>query len=100
MPPAFVLSQDQTLRFACQGVECPPGLLKGTELPSHQNNVTFQCAGRPVPNQTPPPAHPFSHLHNVKEQTRLRGEAGLYALLQTEVNEDLSPFFGPSDRPS
>jgi hypothetical protein len=64
-----------------------PVCSRAPNIPSHQNDVTFQCAKHPVPHsEHRRPRIPSHCIYNVKEQTRLRGEAGLYALLRTEVN--------------
>jgi hypothetical protein len=60
MPPAFVLSQDQTLKLACRFSPCgidrqSPGIVRlssvGIDIPSdaHSNDTDL----------APPPAHPF-----------------------------------------
>jgi hypothetical protein len=50
MPPAFVLSQDQTLRFACQDPgKKDLGLLKGTELVTSKNQRDFSNARTQCP---------------------------------------------------
>ena len=64
MPPAFVLSQDQTLRFALARRLAASGKAQGIYarifLTEHACNNTLLA---------PPPAHPF-HTHNVNEQSK------------------------------
>src|SRR6266481_71612 len=65
MPPAFVLSQDQTLKFI-------PDLLKvvaysKADPSSGPPNVRIDA--RTSSDPTPPSAHPFPLLHNLKQQS-------------------------------
>src|SRR5207248_808262 len=59
MPPAFVLSQDQTLKFI-------PDLLKGRPKQGPPNvRIDARTSGDP----RPPSAHPFPLLHNLNQQS-------------------------------
>src|SRR5271163_3326479 len=65
MPPAFVLSQDQTLKFI-------PGRPKGLgpiDRPLTRASITHASDARAIDGPTPPPAHPFHLLHNLNQQT-------------------------------
>src|SRR5260221_4948258 len=70
MPPAFVLSQDQTLRFALARRLSASGKAQGIYarifLTKHACNNTLLA---------PPPAHPF-HPYNVNEQPHQVTPAG------------------------
>src|SRR5215831_20173828 len=57
MPPAFVLSQDQTLKF----IPDPP---KGEPKQGPPNVRILREPWRPL---RPPSAHPFPLLHNLKQ---------------------------------
>jgi hypothetical protein len=63
MPPAFVLSQDQTLKFI-------PDLLKSRHLLKgrpDQGPPNVRIDARTPSDPTPPSAHPFPLLHNLKQ---------------------------------
>ena len=65
MPPAFVLSQDQTLKFI-------PDLLKSRHLLKgrpDQGPPNVRIDARTSSDPTPPSAHPFPLLHNLKQQS-------------------------------
>ena len=78
LPPAFVLSQDQTLRLTSPNSE-PGGSKRGRKLPNtnaHSAN-TIKMRVRvgdlnwhldDASIRTPPPAHPFLLVHNVKQR--------------------------------
>src|SRR5271169_2932113 len=64
MPPAFVLSQDQTLKFI-------PGRPKGLgpiDRPHPRASITHASDARAIDGPTPPPAHPFHLLHPLNQQ--------------------------------
>src|SRR6202043_2322946 len=60
MPPAFVLSQDQTLKFI-------PGPSSRTDPKQGPPNVRNHARTNGDPR--PPSAHPFPLLHNLKQQS-------------------------------
>src|SRR6202048_5281935 len=65
MPPAFVLSQDQTLKFI-------PDLLKSRHLlKGRPDQGPPNVRNDPRPSSPPPPpsAHPFPLLYNLKQQS-------------------------------
>ena len=61
MPPAFVLSQDQTLKFI-------PDLLSYSKVDPNKGLQTFANA-RTNGGPRPPSAHPFPLLHNLNQQS-------------------------------
>src|SRR5919109_4386965 len=67
MPPAFVLSQDQTLKF----IPDPSRPKTRRGIQSRATKRPHQCANlRQPPSITPvrpPSAHPFPLLHNLKQ---------------------------------
>ena len=69
MPPAFVLSQDQTLKFALGKSLNSPKL----RALSHASLLKDMHATSAL--SAPPPAHPF-HTNNVNEQPRQVTPAG------------------------
>jgi hypothetical protein len=94
MPPAFVLSQDQTLNFASPCSQKPQDqdlapLRLHPELTAflmHETSSTTYPA--------PPPAHPFLKPHNVKEQSRHPKKR---AALKRSCNQIKSTFLPGTD---
>src|SRR5271165_2152 len=83
MPPAFVLSQDQTLKFI---PDLLPQRINPIEDQSHRGRPKIRASKRSQSMREhqaaprPPPAHPFPLLHNLKQQSpqssdRQRGRA-------------------------
>ncbi len=76
MPPAFVLSQDQTLKLTRQANKDPASLpLDYDPNPTGKTGQTQAMDAECViersmsrHTKTPPPAHPFQ-IHNLKEQS-------------------------------
>jgi hypothetical protein len=75
MPPAFVLSQDQTLRFALGQPTLPrrPAKAQGT----HLNATWLPRYAAASAHLAPPPAHPFSPLTMSKNKPNLPAGARL-----------------------
>jgi hypothetical protein len=93
MPPAFVLSQDQTLKFIPKPSPKRDSSKQGP--PNVRINARRLAAPRLSPVQ-PPSAHPFPLLHNLKQQpppvpTTVKG-AALIRPTPTHVN---TPLQGP-----
>ena len=69
MPPAFVLSQDQTLRFNPRATPLP----RKTRARSYLR-VSFNKMRKQQLTQTPPPAHPFQFFQRCQRYACRRGQ--------------------------